>query len=135
MHFVLVIGRNETELFSYDTSTGEQEHLGSCRPPNRVMPSMLAAVQRKTAGEYSRIVQELLIDYADVQTPVILATEKQLPASFVRLMIDDFRHAVRSQCSVKNTGQMGLNEVIQDQLTMDDAHIRVAKPVGAPVAT
>ena len=134
MHFVLVIGRNATELFSYDTDTGEQEYLDSCQPPTRVMPSMLAAAQRKTACEYSRIVQQMLVNHTEPDIPVILATERQLSASFVKMMIDNFRHTVRSQCSVKEAGQMGLNEVIQEQLTM-----KVDPPpppsVSTPVAT
>ena len=63
MHFVVVIGRNETELFSYDTATGEQEHLDTCHPPVRIMPLMLAAARRKTAGDYSLAVQEMLINH------------------------------------------------------------------------
>jgi len=126
MHFVLVVGRAGAELFSYDTSTCEQTQLTSCTPPKKIMPSMMASMQSRSAVEYANEMQRMLSAFADVQTPIILAIEKQLPNGFVKHVVDNFRHALLSQCMVGSAGQMGFNQVIRDQLTLDDVCVSVA---------
>lgn len=126
MHYILVFNRRTAELFAFDTASGEQQTLGSCCPRDRIFPSQAAALQKNTAIEYSTRMQELLLDFVDVDTPVIVASHKELPDRFVRHVIEHFRRVVDTECRVSECGQMGFNQVIREQLTLDDAGIRVA---------
>ena len=129
MHYVLVFGRLAADLFAYDTSNGEQEFLGRCEPPRRVLPSRMAALQKTSAFEYAVQLQTLLNDSSiDVSVPIIVASERSLPNSFVRKIIESFRYTIQRECRVDAAGQMGFNQVLREQLVTDDntSSVRVA---------
>lgn len=118
MHFILVFDRCGGELYSYDTRSGEQTLMGVCKPPTSIMPSRMADLQRDAAIRFSLELMGLFV--VAPPDPIVVAAQRDLPERFVRTVVEHFGVEVRRQCQVDAGGQMGLNQVVREQLTLDD---------------
>jgi len=121
MFSIVMCGKQGAELFTYDTTSGEQALLVECPMMKRLAPLLLSRFQRGTRAQFSNDVAFACRQHFDEDVPIILALIKS--SHYNRDYIAEMVMAIRGkgchvseQCFVDCDGQRGVNQVIRERL-------------------